>query len=137
MNPIATNKAGFICFAFPDICKTQVGPAQVPIPYPNIGNLSDAIGFSTNVFADGSLVILQSSVIPITTGDEAGAIGSIGGDAPGSIKGKVEFPPPDSGSTNVFANGKPVIRMFDPTKQNNGNAAGQVLGGVPTVLVGG
>jgi hypothetical protein len=37
----------------------------------------------------------------------------------------------------VTIHGKAVVRMLDPTKQNDGNADGVVLGGVPNVLVGG
>jgi hypothetical protein len=37
----------------------------------------------------------------------------------------------------VFANGNAVVRLGDPTDQNNGNAVGKVLGGFPKVLVGG
>jgi hypothetical protein len=48
--------------------------------------------------------------------------------------GKVEFA---TFSLTVKAEGSNVVRMFDTTKQNNGNAVGQVLGGVPNVLVGG
>lgn len=135
-SPIATKKSGFMCFSFPDVCKTQVGPLTIPIPYPNIGDLINAEQVATTVYANGDPVILQTSIIPDkkTTGDEAGALGSVGGDFPGSIKGQVEF---TSASSSVFAdNGKPVVRMFDSTKQNNGNAIGQVLGGVPHVLVG-
>ncbi len=134
--PIATKKAGFIAFAFPDVCNTQVGPATVPIPYPNIGQLSDATNISDGsngnpVYAVGNPVILvNTSEIPTTTGDEAGALGGV---TSGTTKGKVEF---TQGSSSVFVNNKAVVRMFDPTKQNNGNAVGTVMGGEPTVLVG-
>jgi hypothetical protein len=130
-SPIATKKSGFLCFAFPDICKTPVGPAIVPIPYPNIGDLGDATDTSTNVFAGGDPVIHKGSQIEKTMGDEAGTIGGVkSGSAP---KGKVEF---TSASGSVFVNGQPVVRMFDSTKQNKENAVGRVLMGFPTVFVG-
>ena len=36
--------SGGMSIAFPDVCKTPIGPAVVPIPYPNIGKSSDASG---------------------------------------------------------------------------------------------
>ena len=134
-NPIATQTTGFTCFAFPDVCKTQVGPAQVPIPYPNIGNLGDAEATSEDDFAGGKPVVVKSSIIPDqkTTGDEAGNLGAVKSTPPNSIKGKIEF---TSASGSVFVNGKGIVRMFDTTEQNNGNAVGRVLGGLTTVFVG-
>jgi hypothetical protein len=76
-------------------------------------------------------VILKDSEIPQTTGDEAG---SVGGVRSGVTRGKVTF---TQGSASVKIYGQSVVRMSDPTEQNNGNAVGQVLGGVPNVLVGG
>ena len=125
--PIATKTSGFICFAFPDVCLTPAWPSPIPIPYPNIGDLGQAETTSTNVYAGGDLVIHKGSNIPVTTGDEAGAVGP-------TTKGKVKF---TSASKSVFVNnGQGVVRMFDSTSQNNGNAVGKVLGGCPTVFVG-
>ena len=134
-NPVATKNADFMCFAFPDICKTQVGPNDVPIPYPNTGYLSDAVDIAVNVFVNGDPIILEGSKIPDkkTTGDEAGSLGSIKGSKPGSIQGEVEF---TSFSNSVFVHDKGVVRMFDTTMQNFGNATGYVLSGVTNVLVG-
>ena len=136
--PVATNKSGFICFAFPDVCKTPSPGGTVPIPYPNVGQLSDAIQVSDistgtgEVKVAGNYVILaNTSVIPQTSGDEAG---SAGGVTSGVIKGKAEF---SQGSATVKIHGKPVVRMGDSTEQNQGNARGTVQGGVPTVLAGG
>lgn len=128
--PIATTGGG-ICFAFPDVCNTPAGPAMVPVPYPNIGQLSDAEGVSTTVKVAGNFVLLKGSNIRKTTGDEAGSGGGVAsGPPPG---GKVEF---TSASNSVKVNGDFVVRMTDSTKQNNGNAIGVVLGGVSSVLCG-
>lgn len=129
--PITTT-AGGICFAFPNVCKTPVPPPvnQVPIPYPSIGQLNAASGTASDVKAGGSEVVIKTSSISSTTGDSAG---SLGGVTSGSFGGKVEF---TSASGTVFANGQGVVRMFDQTKQNDGNAVGTVLGGFPQVLVG-
>lgn len=127
--PITTTKGG-ICFAFPNVCLTQVGPASVPIPYPSIGKLTDA-GGTSKVKAGGSNVVRKSDEIRSTTGDSAGQTGVTSGMPVG---GKVEF---ITYSATVKAEGSEVVRMFDQTKQNSGNAVGIVLGGFPKVLVGG
>ncbi len=126
--PITTTSGG-ICFAFPNVCLTQVGPATVPIPYPSIGQLSSA-GGSSKVKAGGNNVVRKADTIASTTGDSAGQSGVTSG----TVGGKVEFA---SFSSSVKAEGSEVVRMFDQTKQNNGNAVGVVLGGFPKVLVGG
>lgn len=130
--PITTTKGG-ICFAFPNVCITPVGPAQVPIPYPSIGQLTGA-GGTSKVKAGGSNVVRKADTISSTTGDAAGSIGAVNSTPPNSVGGKVEF---ISCSATVKAEGSEVVRMFDQTKQNNGNAVGVVLGGFPKVLVGG
>lgn len=126
--PIAT-KTG-ICFAFPDILKTQVGPAVVPMPYPNIAQLSAATGTATNVNAGGNPVILKTSKISNSSGGEPGALKGV--TKPFHL-GECTF---TKSSETVKANGKGIVRQFDTTDQNGGNAQGQVMVGLPTVLVG-
>ena len=124
--PITTTSGG-ICFAFPNVCTTTVPPAPpVPIPYPSIGQLSDASGAATSVEAGGHPVVVQSSEIATTSGDEAADAGTNGG--------KVAF---TSASSTVLAEGSGVVRLLDQTSQNDGKAVGVVLGGLPRVLVGG
>ena len=125
-----TTKSGGICFAFPNVCKTPVGPAVVAIPYPSIGQLSDTTGTASDVKAGGNEVVIKSSTIPSTTGDSAG---SLLGVKSNTVSGPVSF---KSASGTVFANGQGVVRMFDQTEQNKDNAVGVVLGGFPQVLVG-
>lgn len=129
--PIATQQSGFLCFAFPDVCNTQVGTSPVPIPYPNIGDLGQASEVSENVKVGGKGVVLKSSKIESSTGDEAGTLGGV---KSGVTRGAIEF---TSASSSVKVNGEGVVRMLDATTQNDGNAVGTVLGGVPTVKVGG
>ena len=121
-----------ICFAFPDVCLTPVpGSSPVPIPYPNTAQLSDASGTASNVKAGGKEVVTKASSIDKSSGDEAG---SSGGVTSGGTKGKCEF---TNASSTVNANGNGVVRLGDPTTQNDKNAVGTVLGGLSTVLVGG
>lgn len=128
--PITTTEGG-ICFTFPDVCLTPAPPGPpVPLPYPNIGQLSDATGTASSVLVNGKPVVTSNSSIPTTSGDEAG---SVGGVTSGTTKGKVEF---ISFSASVLAEDGNVVRLGDTTRQNNGNAVGTVLGGNPSVLVG-
>lgn len=132
--PITTTKGG-ICFAFPDVCYTPAPPSLLPvaIPYPNIGQLLDAKPTATKkVLVEAEGIITNNSKIPQTTGDEAGSGVGLGIKS-GSIKGEVKFV---EYSVSVKAEGGHVVRMFDSTTQNNGNAIGKVLAGVPNVLVG-
>ena len=130
--PITTNSGG-ICFAFPNVCLTQVGMATVPIPYPSIGQLADATSTAATVKAGGSQVMTKASRIPTTSGDSAGQAGV----QSGTVSGPVAF---KTASGTVFAGGDAVVRMFDQTDQNMAgsvaNCVGVVLGGFPQVLVG-
>lgn len=123
--PIAVKDG--ICFAFPDVLQTPTPGGNVPLPYPNIARLADATATAPTVRAGGKEVILEDSEIPSSSGGEAGT----GGPGP---NGKCTF---TAASGSVFANGKAVVRQFDGTRQNNGNATGMVMGGIATVLVGG
>jgi len=124
--PITTKSSG-ICFAFPDVCKTPTPGGPIPIPYPNIGDLSQADKTSENVKINGKPIILEDSEIPSSNGDEAG---SIGGVVSGKIKGKVTF---TTYSSTVKVEGKGVVRMGDTTQQNDDNAVGTVLYGEATL----
>lgn len=119
------------CFAFPDVLLTPAPPGpDVPIPYPNIAQLSAADGASPDVNAGGDPVVLEDSEIANSSGGEAGVSGGVTNRAHLS---KCTF---TSFSSSVKANGKGLVRQFDTTLQNDGNANGQVLAGVATVLVG-
>lgn len=123
--PVATKNKGFLCFAFPDVCKTQVGTSQPPLPYPNTGDLNETVNVSENVFVRSKSVIHEESYIEKSTGDEAGL--------PEETTGKIRF---ETASHSVFVNGKAVVRMMDATKQNANNARGKVISGDSTVFVG-
>lgn len=134
MSKPITVKGNGVCFAFPDVCWTPapVPSGRLPIPYPNIGQLSEAQSCAESVLINGKPIVTSSSQIPTTTGDEAGSAG--GGIISGKQKGKVEF---ITYSLTVTAEGGHVVRLGDQTQQNDGNCVGTVLGGDPTVLVGG
>jgi hypothetical protein len=136
--PITTNSGG-VCFAFPNVCLTPAPPGPpIPIPYPSVGQLSNAQDTASSVLAGSSEVVTTAAYIESTNGDEPAL--PTGGVTSGNRGGPVIF---QQGSGSVNAEGNPVVRMFDPTGQNTDagrnapNASGAVLGGFPTVLVGG
>ena len=127
--PIAT-KTG-ICFAFPDVLNTPSPSEQVPIPYPNIAQLSSANKTASSVTAGGKEVITEDSEIPSpTSGGEPGVGGGV---SSGTHLDKCTF---TSFSKTVKAEGNGIVRQGDTTDQNAGNAVGNVMVGLPTVLVG-
>lgn len=137
MKPIAP--AVGIAFAFPDVCKTPAPPGSpVPIPYPNIAQLSDADAVTDEsnkelLIGPGSFyVLLKGAVIETSTGDEAG---SAGGVKSSKTKGKCEIVQASS-SVKYGPDGKGLVRFMDATTQNDGNASGFVMGAFPTILVG-
>lgn len=106
----------------PDVCKTQVGPAVVPIPYPITSNLSDSMSTSTNVNLGGDpAFILNKSTVSKVTGDEPGLIGGV---MSGTNRAKVK---PIIGSSSVKINKKPIVRHGDLCDMNNGNTKGKVV----------
>jgi Domain of unknown function (DUF4150) len=134
--PIAPAKG--IASAFPDVCKTQVGPAQVPLPYPNVAQLSqansvtNASGKEVLVGPGGDYVLLLDAQVDSSTGDEAG---SIGGVKSGGVKGQCRLVQA-SQSVIYGPQEKGIVRFLDRTEQNDGNAQGMVLSAFPRVLVG-
>ena len=127
--PIARKEG--ICMAMPDVCDSPVpSSSPVPIPYPNIAQLSSATGTAATVKAGGKEVIVEDSEIPTSSGDEAG---TVGGQTSGTFMQKCTFA---EFSGTVKAEGKGIVRQLDATKQNDENAEGFVMTGFPTVLVG-
>ncbi|TVR60021.1 MAG: DUF4150 domain-containing protein [Gemmatimonadales bacterium] len=134
--PIAP--ADGIAFAFPNVCLTPVpSSSPVPIPYPNIAQLSDAQDVSDEggreLLVGGTPVLLVESTVASSSGDEAGTDGGV---TSGSNGGECEMTQ-GSGSVLYGPHGRGIVRFGDPTSQNDGNAVGTVLSANPSVLVGG
>jgi hypothetical protein len=123
-----------IAFAFPDVCNTPGPSGTVPVPYPNIAQLSSAEDVATDLLLgpSGLNALLQDSFVRTSSGDEAGSVGGV--TSGGTVAGRCEV---TAGSTTVLYGGRSIARFGDPTSQNSGNATGQLLGALPTVLVGG
>lgn len=123
MFPVATMMNG-MCNAMPDVCKTPAPPAPpIPVPYPNIAMMMQAnpTSASKKVKIMAMPVIVMTTKIPMTAGDEPG---SAGGVVSGTIKGPAMF---TRGSAKVMVEGKPVV-FQTCTSGHNGNAANAPLG---------
>ena len=99
-----------------DICKTPSPGGPVPTPYVNIALSAQLSDGSKTVTCDGNPILLKTSNISMSSGDEAG---SLGGVKSSSIKGKAE---PINYSFDVKVEGENVVRRSDLMTQNNGNA---------------
>jgi Domain of unknown function (DUF4150) len=135
MFPVTT-KAGGTCFAFPDVCLVPAsGGPPVPTPFPNTGQCSDAQGTVDTVLVENKEVLVETSTLPQSTGDEAGTGGGV---VSGTFRGCVKF---KTASSKVYAKGKRVVLMGAVTAHNGDNAnmpAGQqVAPSQGRVLVGG
>jgi len=123
MFPVSTKQGGD-CNAFPDTCKTPAPPAPpIPTPYPNAAQLMQANPGTCAKKVKGlnQPLILKSTVVPMSSGDEAG---SAGGVVSGTIKGPVSF---KKGSAKVKAEGQPIV-FQTCTTGHNGTSANAPMG---------
>ena len=115
---ISHKGSGGMNTVFPDVCKTQVGPPIVPIPYPNMGKDSDTTKGPKSIKVDGEMPMFKGSVWSTSTGDEAGAHKGI---ISSTTKGECEFM---MYSFDVKFEGKNVCRLADPLFHNKKNIMG-------------
>src|SRR5262245_4584563 len=134
--PIAPAKEA--AYALPDVCKTPSGPGAVPIPYPNVAQLSQATSITNEggkemlVGPGSDYVLLLDAQVTSSSGDEAG---SLGGVKSGGVKGKCHIV--QASQRVVYGQQeKGIVRFLDRTQHNNENAQGVVLSAFPRVLVG-
>ncbi len=135
----AATTGGGSAFGFPDTCKTPAppSPSPVPIPYPNIAmfNMANSGTCSMKVKILNMPVITKASIIPLSSGDEAGVAGGV---VSGMNLGQAAF---KMGVMTVKVEGNDIINHLKTVAQNGSNAnvpAGMHL--VPsqtTVLVNG
>lgn len=110
-------------FAFPDVCRTPVGPAIVPLPYPNIGLSNTAVPTQVKVMLTCMPAHNLTTQKPISNGDTAGVgLGMVSNLMMGPVSAA-------TCSSNFFVGGLPAIKMTGATKQNGAcpNAAGATL----------
>ena len=92
----------------PDVCKTPMGSALVPVPYPITSKLSDALGTVANVRLNGDeAVVFDQSKTPSSKGDSAGSATGVKSSTVG-----LQCEPIDKSST-VRAGKKFVVRHGD------------------------
>ncbi len=98
---------------FPDVCKTP--KSGDPVPYTNVSLSKDAADTATSVLCDGFGVVIKSSVIAQSYGDEPGTLGGV---VSGVNCGKTSF---ITFSMNVLIEGEPVPRTGDLSVGNHGS----------------
>ena len=116
-----TNAGGMLTATVPDVCKTPAPPAApVPIPYPNMAQLSLANPGTTckKIIVSGGLALNLGSKTTISNGDEAGVAGGV---SSSKFIGEAAF---TQGSTKVRLEGKAAVRVGDPTTHNSKNTVG-------------
>lgn len=92
----------------PDVCKTPMGGATPPVPYPVTAELKTSTGVAKSVRANGNpVVVFDMSLVPTTEGDGAGVAKGVKSNMVG---GKCY---PKEKSSTVRAEGKLVVRHDD------------------------
>ena len=114
--PQVSTKAGGMCFAFPDVCLVPSVPNPIPTPFPNMAQCCDARGTVDSVLVQNKEVVVESSSIPMSSGDEAGVGGGV---VSGTFMGCVKF---KTASSKVYAKGKRVVLFGAVTAHNGDNA---------------
>jgi hypothetical protein len=118
MFPATTTAAGQ-CLGFPDTCKTPAPPAPpVPVPYPNLGMLTDAKGttVSKKVKFENKPACHVMTVIARSSGDEAGTAGGV---VSGKNMDQVAF---KTGVAKVKIEGNDVVALTSMTAHNGASA---------------
>lgn len=115
MIPVSTKASG-TCLGFPDVCLVPAAPSPIPTPLPNIAQTTDATGTASAVLVENKEVVVESSSIPMSSGDEAGTGGGV---MSGTFIGVVKF---KTASANVYAGGKRVVLLGAVTAHNGDNA---------------
>ncbi len=105
----------------PDVCKTPVGNAVVPIPYPNISQSSTLKKGSKTVKINGQPAALKGSTFESSNGDQAGSVGGIVSGVTGKETEFVSY------SFDVKIEGKNVVRHADMTTHIRSQISGVII----------
>jgi hypothetical protein len=115
----ASTNGGGTCVAFPDTCKTPIpGSGVAPIPYPNIGQCSQAKGdsCSSKVKISNKKTLTKKTEIARSDGDQAGVQKGV---AQSKQMDKIER---TLAYEKVKVEGASIVTMMKTTKHNDGNA---------------
>jgi hypothetical protein len=112
--PAATKKGGSATGG-PDVCKTPPAP-PVPTPYPNSGQVSSSDATVSTVVVQNKEVVVESSKIPSSKGDEAGTLKGL---VSQTNRGSIQF---KKYSSKVYAKGKKIVFHTARTAHNGSNA---------------
>lgn len=104
--------------AFPDVCRTPVGPVIVPIPYPNVAAGPLGVPPAPGIFFMAAPAHNMGTIIPTSTGDNPGVATGV---ASGVVMGPARHV---TAAFTVLLKGLPATRLTSITKQNGTNATG-------------
>ncbi len=110
----ASTTGGGTCMGTPDVCKTP--PLQIPVPYVNVAQLAMCQNVAMNVLVKMRPAVVQGSIIPISSGDEAGATGGV---ISGVFIGPAQ---PKTQSSKVYFGGKKAVYLGCTWGMNGSNA---------------
>ena len=110
----------------PDVCKTPVGSATPPVPYPITAPLNLSASVSPNVFFNNCPAFHEKSLTAYTLGAEAGTAMGEKSNTVGSIAEPIDK------STTVQINGCWAIRHNDLFSMNHKNTMGRLSYSLPT-----
>lgn len=103
---------GGMSMAFPDVCRTPVGPVPVPIPYPNMSMGLTSIPVCLTTFVGAMPAHNIATITPMSLGDFGGVLG-------GMVSQMLMGPERTIvGSVKVFLQAMPAKRLLSVTGQN-------------------
>lgn len=115
MLPASTKQKG-ACTAFPDVCKTPTPAGTVPVPYPNFGNVMQAVGVAITVKFAHKPVCTKKSKMLRSQMDEPGTAGGV---KSGVNMGPVAY---KKCSMKVLVEGQQTAHHLSVTGQNGTTA---------------
>ena len=109
-----TTTAGGTTMSFPNTCNTPAAPSPVPIPYPSIADCStaDSSTCSQKVKILNKPILIETSVVKKTSGDEAGTNGGVTSGTFGDECGRTQA------SSKVNIEGTPLVTNLQTVGSN-------------------
>jgi hypothetical protein len=116
--PASTTADGMATATAPNVCQVQVPPPvnSVPTPFPSIAQLAKASPTLETVLIENKPIVVASSKVAQTSGDEAGTLGGV---VSGTNMGEASF---TTASSKVFVGSAKVVHLLATTSHNGNNA---------------